>query len=166
MTKYSFSAMDRFHKASWMSFSLTAFPSILYSLSPERKTRWLMMSSSLSSARKRATSAMPNGDLWVFPLKIISSLLSPFSDFALWPPRTQRRASTMLLFPVPFGPTMAVMPGWKMILVRSGNDLNPWSSIFFMNMLWTAALLGTTNAILDFICSRNSYFTRFEWIVK
>ncbi len=44
-------------------------------------------------------------------------------------------ASTRLLLPVPLGPTMAVMPGWKAILVRSAKDLKPCSSSFLMIML-------------------------------
>ncbi len=141
ITKYSFSAMDRFQRASCMSFNLVSFPFSLYSLSPERKTRWLMTSLSVSSAKERTTSAIPNAGLFVFPLKMMSSLLSPFRDLDLCPPRTHKRASTMLLFPVPFGPTIAVMPEWKMIFVFSGKDLKPWSSIFLMSMFSTAIFL-------------------------
>jgi hypothetical protein len=40
----------------------------------------------------------------------------------------QRTASTMLDFPHPFGPTMAVIGSGKVNVVRSTNDLNPWMS--------------------------------------
>ncbi len=42
-------------------------------------------------------------------------------------PSAQRRASARLLLPDPFGPTTALIPGPNSTLVRSANDLKPWS---------------------------------------
>ncbi len=50
-------------------------------------------------------------------------------------------ASTRLLLPVPLGPTMAVMPGWKTIFVLSAKDLNPCNSSFLMIMFMVVAAL-------------------------
>src|SRR3989449_5779879 len=52
----------------------------------------------------------------------------PRSDFALCSPSAQRTDSEMLLFPHPFGPTMAVMPGVTFRTVFSANDLKPCSA--------------------------------------
>src|SRR5882724_5464745 len=43
----------------------------------------------------------------------------------------QRRASTMLDFPQPLGPTTAVIPGLSSMTVRSTKDLNPTISRLF-----------------------------------
>src|SRR6058998_63858 len=70
------------------------------------------------------TSAIPIGARLRVPLKITSSILSPRSDFALCSPSTQATASDTLLFPQPFGPTMAVTPvSCTVISTRSENDL-------------------------------------------
>src|SRR5512139_3291571 len=63
-----------------------------------------------------------------------SSILSPRRLFALCSPRTHRKASTMLLLPHPFGPTIQVQPWWKEMGVRSEKDLNPLSSICLILM--------------------------------
>ncbi len=47
----------------------------------------------------------------------------PRSDFALCSPRAQRTASAMLLLPHPLGPTMPVMPGRTLTVVRLGEGL-------------------------------------------
>ena len=41
---------------------------------------------------------------------------------------TQRMASEIFDFPLPLGPTMAVMSSSKDSTVLSGKDLNPWIS--------------------------------------
>src|SRR5437879_6535464 len=54
-----------------------------------------------------------------------SSILRPRMSFA-WPePRTHLTASTMLVLPEPFGPTIAVTPPSKRISVARANVLNP-----------------------------------------
>jgi hypothetical protein len=45
-----------------------------------------------------------------------------------------RMASITLLFPQPFGPTRAVIPGLKFNIAGSTKDLNPESSSFFIFM--------------------------------
>src|SRR5579884_1201301 len=76
------------------------------------------------------TSAIPSGLRYSVPLKITSSIFSPRRLFALCSPSTQRMASARLLFPQPFGPTTALMPGWSVTTVLSKNDLNPNISSF------------------------------------
>src|SRR5713101_6992129 len=46
-------------------------------------------------------------------------------------PSTHRMASTTLDFPQPFGPTTAVIPGAKLMLVGSRKDLKPTTSRLF-----------------------------------
>ena len=48
-------------------------------------------------------------------------------------PSTQRMASTMLVLPLPFGPTTDVIPGPKSTRMRCGKDLKPWMSRRFRN---------------------------------
>ena len=79
------------------------------------------------------TSAMPRGLRASVPLKITSSILSLRRVLVLCSPRTQRMASTTLLFPVPFGPTTAVTPFGNAIFA-SAKDLNPVSSKVFRYM--------------------------------
>ena len=55
-------------------------------------------------------------------------------------PITQRIASDTLLFPQPFGPTMAVKPFLNSRLVESTNDLKPSSSKFFRYITWSDSL--------------------------
>src|SRR5882672_5620450 len=62
------------------------------------------------------------------PLKITSAISPPRSDLADCSPRIQRTASTTLLLPDPFGPTMPVTPGEKSNRVLSAKDLKPTSS--------------------------------------
>ncbi|EKD27199.1 MAG: hypothetical protein ACD_79C00815G0001 [uncultured bacterium] len=50
-------------------------------------------------------------------------------------PKTQRIASTTLLFPQPLGPTKAVIPLLRMISVLSANDLKP-SIVTFFNIIF------------------------------
>lgn len=64
------------------------------------------------------TSASPSCLRPSVPLKITSAISPPRSALADCSPSTQRIASAMLDFPHPFGPTIAVMPGWKSRDVR------------------------------------------------
>ena len=50
---------------------------------------------------------------------------------------TQRMASEMLDFPLPLGPTMAVISWSKVRTVLSGKDLNPWISSAFKYKCYT-----------------------------
>src|SRR5699024_5774264 len=43
----------------------------------------------------------------------------------------QRTASPTLLFPLPLGPTMAVIPLWNSNVILFAKDLNPCTSILF-----------------------------------
>src|SRR5262249_42015300 len=64
----------------------------------------------------------------VEPLKMTSAISPPRKLLALCSPSTQRTASTMLLLPLPLGPTMAVMPAAKSNWVLSAKLLKPTSS--------------------------------------
>ena len=54
-----------------------------------------------------------------------SSILAPRSILARCSPNTHRTASETLDLPQPLGPTIAVTPESKVIVVLSANDLNP-----------------------------------------
>src|SRR5437868_11092011 len=85
-------------------------------------------SSAAQSVRVSETSANPTGLRLSVPLKMTSAISPPRNDLADCSPSTQRTASSTLDFPQPFGPTIAVMPSWKLRSVLSANDLNPSSS--------------------------------------
>src|SRR6056297_1269111 len=78
-----------------------------------------------SFVRIRQTSARLVGGRRSVPAKITSPIDLPRSCLMLCSPITHLIASKMLLFPQPFGPTTAEMPGGKSITDFSGNDLNP-----------------------------------------
>src|SRR5215472_7479285 len=64
-----------------------------------------------------------------------SSILLPRRRVGACSPSTHRIASTTLDFPQPFGPTTAVMPGAKPIVVESRKDLKPSNSRLLRRML-------------------------------
>ena len=64
---------------------------------------------------------------WV-PPKITSSILPPRRFLVDCSPMTQRMASAIFDFPLPLGPTTAVMAWSKVRRVFWGKDLNPCSS--------------------------------------
>src|SRR5216684_4158566 len=64
-----------------------------------------------------------------------SSTLLPRSRVGACSPRTHRIASTTLDLPHPLGPTTAVIPGEKPIVVESRNDLKPSNSRLLRRML-------------------------------
>src|SRR6201992_865298 len=60
------------------------------------------------------------------PAKITASMSAARSDLCDVSPIAQRKASTRLDLPQPFGPTTPVRPGSIMKSVGSTNDLKPW----------------------------------------
>jgi hypothetical protein len=52
-------------------------------------------------------------------------MLSPLKERGLCSPSAQRMASTRLLFPLPFGPIITLIPGSKCRTVFSAKDLKP-----------------------------------------
>src|SRR5258707_6877210 len=60
------------------------------------------------------------------PAKITASISEARSDLCEVSPIAQRKASTRLDLPQPFGPTTPVRPGSIMKSVGSTNDLKPW----------------------------------------
>ena len=131
-------------KISWMSLSLQGMLLTRYSLSPERYSLlvtdiWLSWANwggkePSPFSKSRETSAMPRGLCASVPLKITSSICRPLSSLALCSPMAQRIASTMLLFPHPFGPTMALKPSGKGMSSFSGKDLKPTRDTFLIFM--------------------------------
>ena len=120
------------------SRSLTSFPFILYSLSPERysfretvisENSLFILPSALSNTK--VTSAKDFLARCAVPPNMTSSILSPRRFLLLCSPRTHLSASAMLLFPLPFGPTIPVMPGVISKCVLFANDLKPFNSIVF-----------------------------------
>src|SRR6266487_6926312 len=81
------------------------------------------------------TSAMPSGLRPSVPLKITSAISPPRKALADCSPSTQRMASETFDLPQPFGPTMAVTPGWKFKAVLSAKDLNPKTVKFLRYMI-------------------------------
>src|SRR3990167_1248845 len=71
-----------------------------------------------------------------------SSMELPRRSLVLCSPSTHRMASKTLLFPHPLGPTMAVMPGSKLRMVLSANDLNPKISNFLKCIISSSFLGG------------------------
>src|SRR6266478_8960423 len=106
-----------------------------YSELPSRYTRRVtrtschsIPSSSAQSLKVSETSANPTGLRVSAPLKITSAISSPRRDLADCSPKAHRTASSTLDLPQPFGPTIAVMPSWKLKVVLSANDLKPSNS--------------------------------------
>ena len=73
----------------------------------------------------RLTCARPRDGLIAVPAKMTSCMLEPRNCLAACSPITQASASTIFDFPEPFGPTTAVIPGWKRSVVGRANDLKP-----------------------------------------
>ncbi len=114
---------------------------IRYSLSPERYIRRVMATSLKSTGRTwsalsstRVTSATPTGCRADEPEKMTSSMAWPRSCLALCSPSTQRIASETFDLPDPFGPTITVRPGSKVMCARSAKDLKPLRVRDFRNM--------------------------------
>src|SRR5699024_8985465 len=91
-------------------------PLIRCSLTPERDRRLEMVSSLYSVGnspllwtRVGETSAIPSAFLWAVPLEITVDMLADRNRVGRCSPRTQRMASTILDFPQPLGPTIAVI---------------------------------------------------------
>src|SRR5947208_122419 len=80
------------------------------------------------------TSAIPRGLRVSVPLKITSAISPPRRALADCSPSTQRIASDTFDLPQPFGPTMAVTPGWKFKEVLSAKDLKPKTVKFLRYM--------------------------------
>jgi hypothetical protein len=66
------------------------------------------------------------------PLKMSFEKFSALSLLELSSPKQKRTASIMLVFPLPFGPVIAVKPLSNINVVFLPNVLKPFTSIFFM----------------------------------
>src|SRR5437868_14902135 len=112
-----------------------------YSEFPSRYTRRVTRTSCQSTPRSdsqfvnvKETSPNPSGLRKSVPLKMTSAISPPRSAFADCSPKTHRIASEMLLFPQPFGPTIAATPGTKLSVVLSAKDLKPRAVRLFKYM--------------------------------
>src|SRR6266850_8399280 len=135
MREYAWDPIPVSRKRSRTSRSRQGFLLMKYSLCPFRKVRRPTAISVYSTGNTprllnivSETSAMPSGFRCAEPVKMTSSSVSPRRWRMFCSPRTQRIASTMLVLPLPFGPTTAVMPGPKSTRTRCGKDLKPWMS--------------------------------------
>src|SRR5690625_912671 len=104
-------------KSSVISFSRQVAPLIRNSLSPDRYRQRAIVtslysvgSSPLLLTRVRATSALPSAFFLAVPLKMTFDMLEDRRRVGRCSPSTQRIASTILDFPHPLGPTIAVIP--------------------------------------------------------
>src|SRR3989344_2988198 len=79
-----------------------------------------------------STDASLAGDASFVPKKIRFSAFAARIDFMLNLPRTKHKASEMLDFPEPFGPSITFIPGVKGISVFLGKLLNPCITNFLM----------------------------------
>src|SRR5690606_20439532 len=118
-----------------MSFSRHLTSLRRYSLSPLRYSFRVMVTSEKAVGRMfrvlskdRDTSAKLAGLRVLEPLKMMFSIFSERSIRVLCSPNTQRIASTTLDLPQPFGPTIAVTPSSKLIVILSPKLLKPFIS--------------------------------------
>ena len=112
-----------------------------YSLSPERKSVRVMVTSARSMgslpdalSMVSETSARPSGGREDVPAKMTSSIFAERNDRGPCAPRTQVTASTTLDLPLPFGPTTTVIPGSNSSTVGSAKDLKPFMLSDFRNI--------------------------------
>src|SRR5688572_26545083 len=126
--------------SSWMSRSRQGTPLMAYSLSPERNSVRVMVSSVNSTGMRPAelsmvsdTSARPRAGRLADPAKMTSSIFCDRRLRGPWAPSTHATASTMFDLPLPLGPTTTVMPGSNSSVVVSAKDLNPLTVRDFRN---------------------------------
>src|SRR5580692_2325448 len=124
-----------------MSSRRQGAPLMAYSLSPERNSVRVMVTSdrsmgSLPDALSMVseTSARPSWGRDDVPAKMTSSILAERNERGPWAPSTQVTASTTLDLPLPFGPTTPVIPGSTCSTVGSAKDLNPFMLSDFKNI--------------------------------
>src|SRR5271168_5223038 len=124
-----------------MSSSRHGAPLMAYSLSPERKSVRVMVTSDRSTgslpealSMVSETSARPSAGRDDVPAKITSSIFAERSERGPWAPSTQVTASTTLDLPLPLGPTTTVTPGSNSSTVGSAKDLKPFMLSDFRNI--------------------------------
>ena len=124
-----------------MSSSRHGAPLMAYSLSPERKSVRVMVTSDRSIgslpdelSMVSETSARPSWGRDEVPAKMTSSIFAERSERGPWAPSTQVTASTTLDLPLPLGPTTTVIPGSNSSTVGSAKDLKPFMLSDFRNI--------------------------------
>ncbi len=127
--------------SSVMSSRRQGAPLMAYSLSPERNSVRVMVTSarSIGSLPEELsmvsdTSARPSCGRDEVPAKMTSSILADRRERGPWAPSTQVTASTTFDLPLPFGPTTTVMPGSNSNTVGSAKDLKPFMLSDFRNI--------------------------------
>src|SRR5580704_1343476 len=140
--------------SSWTASRRQGGPLMAYSLSPERKSVRVMVTSARSIgsfpealSMVSDTSARPRAARDEVPAKMTSSILAERNERGPWAPRTQVTASTTFDLPLPLGPTTTVMPGSNSSTVGSAKDLNPFMLSDFRNI--AATLQGDSPAGLQ-----------------
>ena len=121
-----------------ISFSLLLLSFIKYSFSPEIWILLVIFTISLSKSKYLSvlsiineTSAFVAG-FFSFPPEKITSWLSLALMFLYdCSPKTHRTASKIFDFPLPFGPTIDVIPRLKSMYTLSPKDLKPFISTAF-----------------------------------
>ena len=115
-----------------MSFRRQVTPFRRYSLSPLRYKIRVILTILYSVGRiflvfskVSVTCAVLPSLRFLVPLKITLDILSKRNSLLFCSPRTQRIASTTLLLPDPFGPTIPMTSSLKLIIVSSAKDLKP-----------------------------------------
>ena len=123
-----------------MSRSRQGAPLIEYSLSPDRNSVRVMVTSARSVpswpellSMVRATSARPRAGRLAVPMKMTSSIFAERTVLGPWAPNTHATASTTFDLPLPLGPTTTVMPGSNSSTAGSAKDLNPLRVSDFRN---------------------------------
>ena len=120
---------------SCISMSLQGDEFMKYSLPPSAYTRLVIftsLNSTLNSlsllSKRRDTSAMAISSFLL--LKMTSPIVLPLSDLGLCSPSTHEIPSAILLFPLPLGPTITLVPCSKLSMLLFPKDLKPRSVIF------------------------------------
>ena len=124
---------------SFMSFNLHFSPFRKYSFSPLLYTFLVISISVYGTFRYESvlsntsvTEAKFNDFLLFEPENITSDILfDPLRVFTDCSPMTHFTASTILLLPLPFGPTIHVILSFKFKFILSAKDLNPEAFISF-----------------------------------
>src|SRR3990172_10362742 len=112
----------------FMKYSLPPFANTLLVILTSLKSRFKKLS---ELSKKRDTSAIASS--YFLFLNITSSIEFPRRDFTRCSPRTHEIASATLLLPLPFGPTITLIPRSKINWLLFAKDLKPLRVMFFKN---------------------------------
>ena len=106
-------------------FRVYSLSPLRYTLRPISMSLYSMGSLPLLLCTVRVTSQTLSGFIFSAPLKITSSIFPPRSTLDFCSPSTHRIASTIFVFPQPFGPTTVVTPSLSFKISFFAKDLKP-----------------------------------------